>query len=755
MDRLLNFLIVEDNLAEAERMEAVLARSGLAFSLKRISTFEEFRLELDMLPPDLILSEYSLPNFHVVEALKWLQDEKRDVPLILVTGSHSEEAVVQCMKLGAQDYILKQSLIRLPPAVKNAVTQKQVQRDKATTEAQYRLITESTRDLIVLLDLKYEVIYASPSFKRTLQHDPSALEGIPLLSLVHPKDIPPLEKSLEEALFFREARNVELRLCHANGSWQYFEATVSHIFDAQGKSAQALIVSRDTSDRKRAEKEIRKLAAFARFNPNPVLEFSADGSLTYFNDSAMNMARTLQKAHPHMILPLNAATIVKRCLATGKNQLHLETTLAGRVLSWSFFPVVGNQVVHCYAEDVTESRHLEASLRQAQKMESIGQLAAGVAHDFNNILTVIQGHANLMLSLPDLDQFLSQSARQIATASERAAGLTRQLLMFSRKQMLQPQLLDLNDTIQNVNKMLRSMLGERITLKRDLATQLPAVHADPGMIEQVLVNLVVNARDAISQTGTVTIETASLDITETYVQQHPNARPGSFVCLKVSDTGHGMDKSILTHIFEPFFTTKEVGRGTGLGLATVYGIVKQHEGWIDVESEVNVGSTFKIFLPVSTKAPAKTDPHLNDSTPGGHETILVVEDEAALRELVHEILHKKGYKILEAPNGVKALEVWHQHKDDIALLLTDMMMPESLSGRQLAEKILAEKEDLPVLFISGYSLDVVDPGFTVKHGQIFLQKPFHPHTLARAVRDCLNRQVPAQLQPTLNQASAA
>jgi PAS domain S-box-containing protein len=738
MERVFNILLVENASEDAARIEKKLRQCEVSFHLKRVESFKEFLLAFEMFQPDLVLAEYSLPEFNAIEALNHVKRARWDVPILLITGRHSEEAVVECMRQGAQDYILKDSLVRLPPAVTNTLAKREAQRERATAEAQYRLITESTRDLISLLDRNFHVLYASPSFKRVLDHDPKALEHIPFMSMVHPDDLPPFEKSLEEALFFREGRNVELRICHANGTWQYFEATASYIFDESGKPVRALVVSRDASDRKRAEKEIRKLAAFPRFNPNPVLEFAEDGSLTYFNDAAMRMARSLRRPHPQMILPLNTATIVKRCLSTGKNRLHVETGVAGRCLTWSFFPIIGNQVVHCYAEDVTDGRNLEAQLRQAQKMDSIGQLAAGVAHDFNNILTVIQGHSSLMMDHRSLEPLALQSTKQISIAAERAANLTRQLLMFSRKQIMQPQLLDLNEVIANVTKMLRSLLGEQINLRRELTESLPPVHADPGMIEQILVNVVVNARDAMPKGGVVTLRTYYVETDDRYVDLHPLARAGKFICLAVTDNGHGMDEATLTHIFEPFFTTKEIGRGTGLGLATVYGIVKQHEGWIEVESELDQGTTFKTFLPISTKAPRKRDSITPEIVPGGNETILVVEDEASLRDLVQEILEKKGYRVLVATNGVEALEIWARQKDSIDLLLTDMMMPAGLSGRELAEKALTEKSHLKVLYTSGYSIDVVNPGFTSQAGQNFLQKPYHPETLAQAVRDCLN-----------------
>ncbi len=742
----MNILLVEDVGSDAELVERELVRAGLHFHARRVESRDDFLRELTDSPPDVILADYSLPQFSALEALQLLRESESITPLLLVTGSNSEEVAVQCMQEGAEDYILKSSLKRLPTAVEKALKKHRLERERRETESafrrseeQYRLITENTRDLICLLDLEGLFIYACPSFESVLGRPVAELLGSKCAPLIHPDEARIFKETLDESLFFRESRTADMRFRHTNGSWIAFETAASHIFDEHGKPQRVLLVSRDTTDRKRAEKEIRKLAAFPRFNPNPVLEFTSDGTLTYFNDAALEMARSLKKNHPQFILPLNTATVVKMCLSTGQNKLRLETNIGGRMLSWSFFPVVANKVVHCYAEDVTERLNLEAQLRQAQKMESVGQLAAGVAHDFNNILTVIRGHAGLLSSESGVDPKLSDSVRQIALAAERAANLTRQLLMFSRKQVMQPQLLNLNDIINNLSKMICALSGEQVTLKRQTSDELPPIYADAGMMEQILINLSVNARDAMPRGGTLSINTNFIEIDQSYVQRHPEARVGNFVFLSVTDIGHGMDSSTLARIFEPFFTTKEIGKGTGLGLATVYGIVKQHQGWLEVESQVARGTTFKVYFPIATKAAPAESAAKPRNALGGDETILIVEDEPALRELVQEILEKKGYRVLEASTGVEALKVWDLHKDDIDLLLTDMMMPEGVSGRDLAERVLQDRADLKVLYSSGYSLDVVANDPTFREGLNFLQKPYDPDTLAHMVRDCLNK----------------
>jgi two-component system cell cycle sensor histidine kinase/response regulator CckA len=389
--------------------------------------------------------------------------------------------------------------------------------------------------------------------------------------------------------------------------------------------------------------------------------------------------------------------------------------------------------------DITERRQLGEQLRQSQKMEAIGQLAGGVAHDFNNILTVIHGHASLLLVDKTVTNNAARSSQQIAQAAERAAGLTRQLLTFSRRQVMQPRRLDLNVVVSNMTMMLGRILGEDIALQLHYWPQPAYIKADSSMIEQVLLNLVVNARDAMPKGGQLAIKIATSKADPNYRKYQPESKAEDFICLNVSDTGCGIDPETLRRIFEPFFTTKEVGKGTGLGLATVYGIINQHQGWIEVDSEVGKGSTFRVFLPMANESvPAAQSKPAASVVRGGNETVLVVEDEIAVRELVCSVLGGHGYNILQAETGVKALEVWAQHKQEIDLLLTDLVMPDHLNGRELAEKLRAESPKLKVIFTSGYTADVVGKDFVSQRGLHYLQKPYDPQKLAVTVRNCLD-----------------
>ncbi len=388
--------------------------------------------------------------------------------------------------------------------------------------------------------------------------------------------------------------------------------------------------------------------------------------------------------------------------------------------------------------DITDQRVLAEQLRQAQKMEAVGQLAGGVAHDFNNLLTVVQGHASLLMAMQGLPPSAAESAQQIAEAADRASSLTRQLLTFSRRQLLRLRPLDLNNIVAGMTRMLRRIVGEHIALHEALASTLPRVLADTGMMEQVIMNLVVNARDAMPKGGELSLQTSVAELDAAAAAQTPSARAGRYVVLAISDTGTGIGPDHLPHIFEPFFTTKGVGHGTGLGLATVYGIVQQHQGWITVESEPGRGTTFAIFLPITEELAESAPDPTGSLVAGGGETILVAEDEAALRLLVQNILSRHGYRVLVAENAVEALRVWRSVAGRVDLLLTDLVMPGELSGRELAECLLQEKPGLKVIFTSGYSAESLTANALSDTETAFLQKPYRPEKLVLAVRECLD-----------------
>ncbi len=399
-------------------------------------------------------------------------------------------------------------------------------------------------------------------------------------------------------------------------------------------------------------------------------------------------------------------------------------------------------VMGCRAttRDVTREKQLERQFLQAQKMEAIGTLAGGVAHDFNNILAAIRLSAGMVLENPHLPPPCSEDVRQISLAAERAAQLTRQLLAFSRKQVMQAAILNLNDIVANLAKMLRRTLGEDVGLKLHLGPKPLHVFSDAGMLEQVLLNLAVNARDAMPQGGELVIETKERRFSGEEARLNSEAAPGRCVCLRVSDTGCGIPAENLPRIFEPFFTTKDVGKGTGLGLATVFGIVKQHKGLVTVTSKVGQGTTFQVCLPASEeKLPPEPAALAPPQPRGGSETILLVEDEEPVRALVRIVLEKAGYRVLEAPNGKAALELWAQHPGPIPLLLTDLVLPEGMTGKELAERLQAENPALKIVFTSGYVSQAATEQLAWKEDVDFLRKPYGPQKLLEMVCRRLDR----------------
>ena len=410
-----------------------------------------------------------------------------------------------------------------------------------------------------------------------------------------------------------------------------------------------------------------------------------------------------------------------------------ECVISAEAFQW------GEEMVALIATlDVSEQRGLEKQLRHSQKLEAVGQFAAGVAHDFNNILTVIQGHASIHLAASHLDKNVADSLNHVSVAAERAAGLTRQLLSFSRKQVVQMRSLNLNDVVGNLDGMLSRLIGEPIKLQCHFAKKLPGIWADQSNVEQIVVNLVVNARDAMPKGGQLTIRTALKNVAPAHLAKHPQATLGDHVCLSLTDTGTGMSPETVNRIFEPFFTTKGVGKGTGLGLATVYGIVAQHEGWIEVASELGKGTTFSIYFPTCAEEPTEIENDTSTALRGGDETILVVEDEPAVREIMTHVLRDYGYQVLEAVDGPDALSMWAKKEHEIDLLITDIVMPNGMSGNAVAARLQSEKAELKVIFSSGYSSNFATHT-NPQHAPInFLEKPYKPEVLVRAVRDCLD-----------------
>jgi PAS domain S-box-containing protein len=509
-------------------------------------------------------------------------------------------------------------------------------------------------------------------------------------------------------------------------------------------------------ERARADEQLRRSETRYRllFESNPEAMFVYDpGTLRFIavNDAAVArygwareefLRMTLRDIRPSSEVPKpeTAAAAEERGAATVSDTKHRKkdgTLIDVEVLSdWIEFE--GRRARLVLAKDVTERLRLEEQLRQSQKMEAIGQLAGGIAHDFNNLLTAILGFCGLLERQVGANTQMRGDVAEIRHAAGRAAELTRKLLAFGRRQMLAPQVLDLNGLVADLDRMLRRVIGEDIELIAQLDPELAPVKADLGQLEQVILNLVVNARDAMPQGGRVTIQTANTDLDETYTETHAPVVPGRYVLLAVSDTGTGMHPDAKAHLFEPFFTTKEVGKGTGLGLATVYGIVKQSGGYIWVYSETGSGTTVKIYLPRSDE-PAQPAPRARvlQGLPTGSETVLIVEDAEAIRSLARKVLTAQGYTVLEAGDGAEALKIAQRHAGPLHLVLTDVVMP-GMGGRELAQRLAPLRPELKLVYMSGYTGDAVVHRGLLDDGLPFLAKPFTPEDLALKVRVALD-----------------
>jgi len=486
-------------------------------------------------------------------------------------------------------------------------------------------------------------------------------------------------------------------------------------------------------------------------NPTPIYTFdpvtlkflavNEAAALYYGYDKEEFLKMTLKDVALPEELPAFVERLCKLTPGAGNTGVWRHRTKAGKLIQMEVTSHAISFGAHkawlSLAMDVTERLNLEAQLRQSQKMESIGQLAGGIAHDFNNLLTVINGHAAMILAGEPLEAKAAESIKEIVEAGKRASALTRQLMTFSRKQEIHPQAVDLNEVVNNMSKMLRRILGEDIALHVDFSPGLPTVKADPGMMEQVLLNLAVNSRDAMPRGGQLFVKTSVKTVTSEDAQQNPEAGPGRHVCLSFRDTGCGIAPEHLGRIFEPFFTTKALDRGTGLGLATVYGIVKQHHGWIDVASVVGQGARFDLFFPASAEKSGTLQMTATEQNViGGTETILLIEDEAPLLKLMHHILESHGYETIDCSGAKEALAKWATEKDRIDLVLTDLILPDG-SGRDLAKAFLADRSDLKVIYTSGYNIDRLSKEFPPGETFTYVQKPFHARRLAEVVYNTL------------------
>lgn len=770
-------LLVEDSADDAELILRELHRAGFAPEYQRVETKSAFLKALAD-QPELVISDYSLPQFNGLIAAQLLREHHSEIPFILVSGTVGEEAAVEAMKHGATDYLLKDRIARLGKAVHQALDQRRLQEERRHAEQIRAELTRRNESLVRALG---EIVYDHDVVTRQIYWAGETVKciGWSLAELgtevhgwtdrIHPDDLAQVNAQLEtlsiEPLFV-----AEYRFRHKAGHyvWVFDRGVMSR--DDQGRLTRVIGIMWDISARKQAEENLREKEERFRQLAENIQEvfwmtdvtknqmiYISPGYEKIWGRSCEELYRSphrwLEAIHPDDRSRIQSAIETRQSAGTYDEEYRIERP--DRTLRWirdRAFPVrnAEGQVYRIVgiAEDITRQRQLEEQFRQVQKMEAVGQLASGVAHDFNNLLTVIRGGSELLLINEHLSSAESKELlQQIIATSDRAANLTRQLLVFSRKQTIHSQTLNLNELLEDLTKLLRRLIGEDIRLRCEFSADLPFVLADPGMLEQVVMNLAVNARDAMPHGGELIIRTHLDTQHGLFRQTTPTSYPETHVCLSITDTGTGIPPEILPRIFEPFFTTKEAGKGTGLGLATVYGIVQQHRGWIDVQSQPHKGTTFLVGLPASNELAASEskNPALagNPKSLRGTETILLVEDEPAVRRLMRSVFERHGYQIIEADSGKSALALWHENQNKIDLMLTDLVMPDGITGLMLAEQLRQERPALKVIFSSGYSPELGAQNFSLPPDSCYLQKPFNPSILLRTVRDWLDGNWPA------------
>ncbi|MBI5068183.1 MAG: response regulator [Deltaproteobacteria bacterium] len=766
-------LILQGAPAEVAAAEQEVRRALGPCPVQPATTRDEYVAALEQFQPALIVSELGLPGLDGHGPLRLAQERCPGVPFIVLTASANEDAAVECMEAGASDYVLREHPRRLGPAIRVALGRQRARTERVRTkrvleqsETRYRRLFEAAQDGILILDASTGTIVDVNPYLMALTGCPrESFIGKYLWEIGPFRDVAASKASFRDLKAMRYIRYDDLPLEACDGRKVDVEF-VSNVYRVEGRDEIQCNI-RDISERKRAESEL----LFRNLILSTQQEASLDGILVL--DVEGEIVSSNRRLSEMWLLPAGAVdgasgegvlrALMEKVVQPGDllggttapyalhETDHAEITLKdGRTFDRYSAPMTGADGRHhgrvWYFRDLSaakaaeaERAHLQDQLRTSQKLEAIGSLAGGIAHDFNNLLSVILSYTGFVLERLRTDDPVRGDLLEVKKAAERAAALTRQLLAFGRKQVLQPVPLSLNQVAAGVEKMLRRILGEDIDLVQVLAPDLWPTLADPGQLEQVIMNLVVNARDAMPEGGRLTIETANVELDEEYAARHLAVAPGSYVMLAVTDTGCGMDAATRARLFEPFFTTKERGKGTGLGLSTAYGIVRQSGGNIWVYSEPGQGSTFKVYLPREVAAAAVALPRTpviaRPST--GTETVLVIEDEETLRTVARRALEAAGYTVLVASGGEEAFRIAAQHAGELHLLLTDVVLP-VMNGRAVARELSRTRPDMKVLYMSGYTDSALGRHGVITPGTHFLGKPFTAVDLAAKVRMVLD-----------------
>jgi two-component system cell cycle sensor histidine kinase/response regulator CckA len=762
----LHVLLIENSKPDAELILIQLRHAGFQCQPVVVGGRDQFVEQLGRFPFDVVLADYCLPGWTGMDAFAAMRQAGHDVPFILVTGILVEEVALECMKAGVTDYVSKDHLARLPVVVARALEERAL---RAARNLMVEALRQSEANSLLLFAHNPLPMWVFDS--RTLQflqvNDAAVrhygYESMEFLQMtaadLHPDDdLPSLAAALREPLLPQQ-HSARWRHRKKDGSVIDVEMFAESM-EYSGRAA-VLVVAQDITERKRAEEEKQKFFTLVEYSRDFIAVADLEDTVQYVNPAGRAMlgiedtesvigTRPVDYVVP-ADLPLLQEKIMPALHSTGhwEGELRFRHRQTGKPLPMDF---VGFQVknpetgeprfVATVSRDMTDRRALEQQLQQAQKFEAFGQLAGGIAHDFNNVIGAVLGWAELgeEQAASSQNTTLEGYFKKIRVQCDRVTSLILQLLAFARRQILEPRSLNLNQSVGEVMNLLDKVIGKDIEIQAILADHLATVRADPTQIDQVLMNLCINARDAMPTGGRITIETHNVASSEDVRLQTPGLPPGSFAELRVSDTGIGMAPEVRERIFEPFFTTKGTGKGTGLGLATVYGIVKQHNGFILVESEVGQGSAFRIFLPVGEFEPkGETRPPLADDLPvrGGTETILLADDHDGVREMTQSVLAANGYEILLAQDGQEAVEVFAANGDRISLVLLDVIMPRR-SGPEVYAAIKEMRPSVPVIFATGYSNETGTLADLVERGVAVLRKPYSPAVLCRRVREVLD-----------------
>jgi two-component system cell cycle sensor histidine kinase/response regulator CckA len=757
----LRILVLEDNPADADLVIRKLKVSGFQFHADLVASSRQFMEAANSITYDIILADYRIPGWSGLEALRWLRSSRDITPFVLVTGTLGDELAIECIKAGASDYVLKENLERLPVAVRRALEaaelrrqRDRVEREKREAEEQYRVLFDSNPEPMWVFDRKTLAFLAVN--EAAIRHYGYTREEFARMTIL---DIRPAE-DVPDVL--RSSLQNPTRGLQNSGTWRH-RVKGGRIIDVQigahdlkfnGRDAELILINDVTETKNSLQQLQQSEERFSKvFRSSPLaitIASKEDGRYIDVNDAFLKMLELQREqviGHTSRELniwydPMSSGAMIReleRATQVTAFETELQTASGKRRLVRIAADLIHLNGVPCLLSiisDITESRSMEEQFRQAQKMEAVGELAGGMAHDFNNMLSIILGYSDLALEEVTPESSAGHRIRQIKNVSQRAAGLTRRLLAFSRQQVLQPVLLNLDSILTSVRDMLCQVISENISLTIKPNPELEMVKADRGQLEQVLLNLVLNARDAMPNGGEIVIETANVRLDALTAKVHPACSPGDYVMLSVSDTGCGMDRETLPRIFEPFYTTKPPGKGTGLGLSMVYGVIRQSGGDILVYSEPGKGATFKIYLPSVKEKLERPGPTLAPpSYSRGSETVVLVEDDPELRSLTAELLENEGYRVLVAENGEAANELLSREQPKVDLLLTDVILP-GMSGPELVRTLQARQPDLKVLYISGYTgAQIARHG--VLEGAEFVEKPFTKESLLAHIRKML------------------